>query len=280
MIEIRLLEQNVRYLSLVSLVFLLNISTSVSAEEQTQWHYRLGIHDFVVDEENSHTFGANMSLSIAHRTAADIQLSALLDIYLDVDVDDLDPDHIPVWFKSDSAAIGELYRFAPVFFLGWQVDLQGKRNTVSSVEKQLKLFPALTANYQGKLTQAQLKAGAGYYFLEIDDDVPKNRGYDRDDLGNKEFAYTLMGSFGADVTPKLHMSFAAQTWHDGDAWLEDQYRFDLTYQTDFWAEHSQWVLNVEHTQYNLDHYAKSDMDLPILPWDDDTLVRLSLMVPW
>lgn len=273
-----------RYLSLASLAFLLNLSTSVSAEEQTQWHYSLGIHDFVVDEENSHTFGANMSLYIAHQTASDIQLSALLDVYLDVDVDDLDPDHIPVWFKSDYAAIGELYRVNPAFFLGWQVDLQGKRNTVSSVEKQIKLFPALTANYQGQRMLAQLKAGAGYYFMEIDDDVPRTRGYDRGDFGNDGLAYTAMGSFGLDITPKLHMNIAAQTWHDGDAWLEDQYRFDLTYQTNFWAEHSQWVLDIEHTQYNLDHYAKVDVNspdyLPILPWDNDTLVRLSLIVPW
>ncbi|PIW61944.1 hypothetical protein [Shewanella sp. CG12_big_fil_rev_8_21_14_0_65_47_15] len=273
-----------RYLSLVSLVFLLNLSTSVSAEEQTQWHYSLGIHDFVVDEENSHTLGANMSLLIAHRTASNIQLLASLDVFLDVDVDDLDPDHIPIWFKSDYAAIGELYRFNPEFFFGWQVDLQGKRNTVSSVEKQLKLFPALTANYQDQRMQAQLKAGAGYYFMEIDDDVPRTRGYDRGDFGNDGLAYTAMGSFGVDITPQLHMSAAAQTWHDGDAWLEDQYRFDLTYQTNFWAEHSQWVLSVEHTQYNLDHYAKVDVNspeyLPILPWDNDTLVRLSLIVPW
>ena len=33
----------------------------------------------------------------------------------------------------------------------------------------------------GEVLRASLKAGAGWFFLEIDDDVPKTRGYDRDE---------------------------------------------------------------------------------------------------
>ena len=270
------------YLNLALVCAALCASGTLKAEEQTQWHYSLGIHDFIV--EDSHTPGVNASLLIEHRTQTDILLTAAIDIYFDIDTDKLDPDHIPVWFKSDYAASGELYRVNPEFSLGWQLDLQGKRNTVSSVEKQVKLFPELTANFGGQQLQAQLKAGAGYYYLEIDDDVPKTRGYDRSDFGNSEFAYTLMGQLGIDATAELHMQVAAQTWQDDDQWLERQYRFEMSYQTDFWYPSSQLVLSAEHTQYNLDHYAKVDVNsadyLPILPWDSDTLVRLSLVIPW
>lgn len=275
-------ESKVNYLNSALVCLALCLSSALQAEEQTQWHYSLGSHDFVV--EDSHTLGVNASLLLEHKTQSDILLTAALDAYIDVDVDKLDPDHIPVWFKSAYAASGELYRVNPAFSFGWQFDLQGKRNTVSSVEKQAKVFPGLTANFDGQALQAQLKAGAGYYYLEIDDDVPRTRGYDRGDFGNGTFAYTFMGSVGANVTPKLHMQVAAQTWQDEDQWLENQYRFELSYQTDFWRPNSVLMLSAEYTQYNLDHYAKVDVNsaeyLPILPWDSDTLVRLSLVVPW
>ncbi|MGL4834458.1 MAG: hypothetical protein ACRCXH_08610 [Shewanella sp.] len=272
-----------KQINLVLAVLGLGLSTWAHADEATQWHYSLGIHDFVVNDEHSHTFGGNASLIIEHRTPSAILLSAFLDAYVDVDIDKLDPDHIPLWFKSDYAAIGELYRSTPSLTFGWQVDLQGKRNTVSSVEKQLKFFPALTANYQSGQLLTQLKMGAGYYFLEIDDDVPKTFGYKRSDYGNSEFAYTLMGKMGGAITPTLSLHGAIQTWHDGNVWLEHQYRFELTYQNDFWVKGSQWALTAEHTQYHLDHYTKTEVGSPtepILPWNDDTLLRLSLIVPW
>ena len=50
--------------------------------------------------EDSHTLGVNASLLLEHKTQSDILLTAALDAYIDVDVDKLDPDHIPVWFKS------------------------------------------------------------------------------------------------------------------------------------------------------------------------------------
>ncbi|MGL5359081.1 MAG: hypothetical protein ACRDBI_05095 [Shewanella sp.] len=258
-------------------------ATWAHADEATQWHYSVGIHDLMVSDENSHTFGGNASLIITHQTPSAILLSAFLDAYIDVDKDKLDPDHIPLWFKSEYAASGELYRNSPTASLGWKVDLQGKRNTVSSVEKQIKLFPALTANYQGEQLLSELKLGAGYYFLEIDDDVPKTFGYKRSDYGNSEFAYTLMGTMGGAITPKLSLHGSAQTWHDGNARLEDQYRVELTYLTDLWVKHSQWALTAEHTQYHLEHYTKAATDSPaqpILPWDNDTLLRLSFIVPW
>ncbi|MCH1929233.1 hypothetical protein L9G16_03495 [Shewanella sp. A25] len=273
-----------RNLPLTPWLLLCGLSSSVYAQGGMQWHYSMGVHDFIVEQESSHTFGINGNIMVDYTTASDIYLSGMIDMFIDVDKDELDPDHIPVWFKSDYVASGEFYHTNPKWFFGWQVDLQGKRNTVSSIEKQGKFFPALTANFKGTETQAQFKIGPGYYYLEIDDDVPKTRGYHRGEFGNGEFAYTVMGSFGFDFNSTLNINFAAQTWSDGDKWLEDQYRFVMGYDTDFWAKNSQWQLYVEHTEYNLDHYAigstHSPDYVPILPWDNDTLVRFSLVVPW
>ncbi len=278
-----------RYLSLPITLLCVGFIPSLWAKNTadiygTQWHYSMGIHDFIVEQESSHTFGIDGNIKVEHLTDSDIYLSGVLDVFIDADVDKLDPDHIPVWFKSDYVASGSFYRVAPEFFFGWQVDLQGKRNTVSSIEKQGKLFPAMTINYQSQATQAQLKMGSGYYYLEIDDDVPRTRGYERGDFGNGEFAYTIMGGLGFEFTPKFMMQFAAQTWNDGDKWLEDQYRFLFSYQTQVWKKNSQWQLDIERTKYNLVHYAKGNERfpdyVPILPWDSDTLVRFSLVVPW
>ena len=59
--------------------------------------------------------------------------------------------------------------------LQWQVTLDGKRNTVSSVEKQSKLFPAIVARFDNQKFYAGLTLGGGHYMLEIDDDVPRER---------------------------------------------------------------------------------------------------------
>lgn len=81
------------YLNSALVCLALCLSSALQAEEQTQWHYSLGSHDFVV--EDSHTLGVNASLLLEHKTQSDILLTAALDAYIDVDVDKLDPDTYP-----------------------------------------------------------------------------------------------------------------------------------------------------------------------------------------
>ncbi|SQH78235.1 protein of unknown function [Shewanella benthica] len=75
-----------------------------------------------------------------------------------------------------------------------------------------------------------------------------------------------------------------QHWNDGSEWLENRYSVALNYAANTWIEGRVFVVSVEHSEYNLDPYAKVAVDdadyLPILPWDKDTLVRFHIDMPW
>ena len=257
------------------------ISPSVQALD---WRLGIGGHDYYVDEADSHTFGAQVHLSLKHLTQSDILLSGKLNIYIDNDVDELDPDHIPIWFSSEYAAEGELFQLSSSSSINWDVTLSGKRNTVSSVEKQLKLFPTIGYQYQTAPFSAEVKAGPGYYFLEIDDDVPRMRGYDREDFQNKTGAYTVAANTHFDIGSSFDLGLSLQHWNDGSAWLENEAEATLSYDAHEWRDDSLLIVSLKYTEYNLDPYARGMTDdpdyLPILPWNKDLLVQVSFNMPW
>jgi hypothetical protein len=152
------------------------ISTQSQAAEPIQWQYAVGVHDMFVPDVSSGTAGVFGGVYLQHLTKQDILLTGELEVLLDHDKDHLDSDHVPVWFKTAFLAKGNLLQPAKPLALNWVVDWVGKRNTVSSVEKQLKIFPGLEAEYKQQQWSAAAKLGAGYYYLEIDDDAPKPRG--------------------------------------------------------------------------------------------------------
>ncbi|MCG9738145.1 DUF481 domain-containing protein [Shewanella insulae] len=248
------------------------------------WRLGIGGHDYYVDEADSHTLGAGVSIALTHLTEREIKLTGELNIFVDHDVDELDPDHIPVWFSSYYSAGGDLFSLSQHSRLFWDVSLGGKRNTVSSVEKQVRLFPALGYGYQREGFQADVKLGGGYYFLEIDDDVPRMRGYDREDFQNKTGAYTLAAATQFVLGKDFELNLAAQQWHDGSDWLESQLEARLSYDADHWSSKSQLIFSVKYNEYNLDPYARVPVDspdyLPILPWNKDLFVRVYFDMPW
>ena len=97
-------------------------------------------------------------------------------------------------------------------------------NTVSSVEREITALPAIMAGYDGSILQPSLKAGAGWFFLEIDDDVPKTRGYDRDDFRNSTFAYKAAADLTDHGRRVLQIFGQAQEWWDSHDWLQTQYK--------------------------------------------------------
>ena len=246
------------------------------------WYITYGIHDFQV--ESSDTFGGNVAVSFDYLSDSGIIARGNADIYVDIDKDKLDPDHIPVWFKSAYYIRGNLLKPTENWALDWQVDLRGKRNTVSSVEKQIKFYPSLNLAYSRPAFGGNLQAGVGYFFLEIDDDVPKSRGFVRGQFGNDATAWTTDVSGYLMLAPGWKLDAGYEYWADGSETLETKYRASLSVDTSHWVEHSLVVLSMEHSQYNLDHYnilPKDDPDyLAILPWDRDTLFRLSMTLPW
>lgn len=253
-------------------------ATGASASTAADWRYWVGVHDFIVDEVDSHTYGLGGGIQGDERTDSGRHYFGSLDLYWDHDQDDLDPDHIPIWWQLHAGTDGELWRASPVVHVDWTADLDTRVNTVSSVERQIEVLPALVARYDGETLAASFKAGIGYWFLEIDDDAPKERGYVRDDLRNT----TLAGSLAADASIKLgswKLVGWAQEWWDDETWLHARYAAELHFDLKGGSKHSEVVLDTEVNQYNLDVYRVAGA-VPILPWDDDLFVRLYFVTAW
>jgi hypothetical protein len=65
--------------------------------------------------------------------------------------------------------------------------------------------------------------------------------------------------------------------------LETKYFAALDWDLSRVIPHADLMFSVETTQYNLDPYAPTNAApgyLPILPWDDERLIKLSVNVQW
>jgi hypothetical protein len=247
------------------------------------WRYSVGVHDFAVPDVDSDTYGINGSVSVDKHTAAGRHVYGSAVVYLDRDKDDLDPDHIPIWWQLHVGTDGDLWQ-GDRTRLGWNANVDTRMNTVSSVEREIFAMPALVAAYDANIFRASAQTAAGWFFLEIDDDVPKSRGYvreERSDFRNNAFGYSL----AADMTLKLGSSFTvygqAQEWWDSHDWLQTHYRVALTMAAGHSHEQSsEFVLSADFNEYNLDPYFRPNVGVPILPWDNDVLIRLSYETDW
>lgn len=251
--------------------------------ESVDWRYSMGLHDLAVPDVSSDTFGIDASVSVDKRSIAGRHYYGSFDLLVDHDQDHLDSDHIPIWWMLHLGADGDWLPLGRDGYFGWTADLNTRMNTASSIERQIKALPAVVLGYRGDAVQASLKAGVGYFFQEIDDDAPKERGFDRTGLRHT----TVAESYGATVSARLgsgwRLAGRAQEWDDGGDWLESEYDAELHVDVSRWfkAEGSELVLSAEVHEYNLDLYPRSaDGDLPVLGWNDDLLIRLSYSVPW
>ncbi len=248
-----------------------------------EWNISYGLHDLMVEQAGSHTLGGNIGVFFIHQTEADILFTGNVEVFVDNDKDKLDPDHIPVWFKSYFLLTKQLHVLSKQSALNWFVELDEKRNTVSGVEQQVRIFPGLDLQYKANNFDIKTKLAGGYYFLEIDDDAPSENGYSRDYLQNKTFALLAGATININAAQDLTLGATVQQWHDGDQWLENQFKGNVTYHTNKWIDKSTITLSVEHTKYNLTPFdnmsAENPSYQPVLNWDNDTLFRLYMTIP-
>jgi hypothetical protein len=152
-------------------------------------------------------------------------------------------------------------------------------NTVSSIEQYLKAGAGLGLNYHASSLSFGLKVLGGTYYLELDDDVPKKNGYSRDELGGDfKGAYAYVASINAQLSEKLSAELVYSEWYDSDEWLEKYFELQFKYDTTLWSQDSTIQLSLEDTTYNLSSLEKNNV--PILPWDNDMLLKLSVHVPF
>ena len=113
--------------------------------------------------------------------------------------------------------------------------------------------------------------------MELDDDVPEERGYGRDELGGDfQGAYAYVASINAQLSDQLSVGVAYSEWYDSDEWLEEFFELSVKYDTTLWNQDSTIQFSLEDTTYNLSSLEKNNV--PILPWDNDMLLKLSIII--
>jgi len=263
---------NHRYIKFALPLSILLLAGGTGTAHADEWRYWLGLHDFNVPDVDSHTYGVFVGASVDKQTKSGRHFVASADVFADRDKDDLDPDHIPIRWDVHAGTDGEFWQGSHTH-LGWTANFDTRMNTVSSVEREMTALPAIVGRYEGNFLRTSLKTGAGWFFLEIDDDVPKTRGYERGEFRNSTFAYTVAADVSIRLGDCCKIAGMAQEWWDSDVSLQTQYQAALHFDAGHWRKDSELMLSVDHYEYNLDPYQNPGA-LPILPWNDDFLVRL------
>jgi len=233
-----------------------------------KWRGRFGVSDFHVYDSN--TFGVGIGIKGNYVTASGIQLELLLTVTADFDRKELDSDHIPVWSRSYFKAEKEFLAFSPAFNLLGTGDFEHKMNTVSSIEQSADLMAGIKLLYETGRGELLAKFGAGGYYLEIDDDLPREYSdYQRNDLSNGELAWFQEYKGRLEFAEKFSLSARYKNFRSFDSVsLETRKELELAYH---FRPDKQFVLKAEKTWYNLDEFerAAGDNGLKALPFDDD-----------
>jgi hypothetical protein len=237
------------------------------------WKYSLGIHDMSVRAVDSTTYGIGGHAEVDATTSAMRHLYGSFDVYVDHDTDHLDPDHIPVWWETDIGVDAKWFEGSRKMFVGWALNQDTRMNTVSSIERQIHMLPAIEGGFAGDNVRAALKGGYGYNFLEIDDDAPRLRGYDRTNLRQTTTAAALVGDTTIRIGESWQVLGHAEKWWDKNTWIQTQWLAGFRLATEQLAQGSQISFTVEHNEYNLDRYATPGLP-PVLAWDDDLMFKL------
>lgn len=258
--------------------FLLTVVSVALYANPLKLEYSYGVHDFIVDNEY-HTLGINAGIYMNQTSQNGMNHSGYFEALVDYDKEELDPDHIPVWFRANYELDKVLFQINENFDIKGVFDFDWKMNTVSSIEQNLKSGLGLGFDYHASSISFGLKVLGGTYYLELDDDVPEENGYNRDELGGDfQGAYAFAANIGNQFTEDLFAQIEYSEWHDNDEWLEKYLAFKIKYDTTLWNKDASIQFSLENTEYNLSSYEKDDV--PILPWNDDMLVKLSVHIPF
>jgi hypothetical protein len=236
------------------------------------WRWRLGLTDFRVEDSNA--FGVAGAVKGLYETAHGVKLKLFLSTIVDNDRDHLDSDHIPVWFKNYLKAEKEWVTFGRNFNLDATLDLNHKMNTLSSIEQSADLMPGIKLDFETARIGLFAKLSAGFYYLEIDDDLPEEYSdYRRDDLDNSEFAWSQEYHGRWSMTDRFTVTGKYKDFRNNDGeTLETREKLKFSFRLNV---HQLVAFAMEKTEYNLDQFERSagDNGLQILPFNKDTFYQ-------
>ncbi len=253
-----------------------------------------GTHDFMVSDivddtpkdgivaGTSHTLGLNVGLIARHTTPSNIHFLAKIETFLDGDTDHLDPDHIPVWFAFLFDVDGTISNIDAYNTLKWYVLMDNKQNTVSCVEREIRQHLGLGYSFNRSDFSFALNGYMGFYYIEIDDDTPVARGYSRQDTDDGEASNLFEVKMAYKFSKNLQLLGYARQYsaNMGMENLERNYELLVAYRGfDYLSEKSTLNFEVKHTEYNLERFFKNPPAIPILPFDNETLIQATLTLP-
>ncbi len=267
------------------------LSSIVSAVD---FEASVGVHDFMVtDIKNdvaadgissgtSHTLGVNAAIYVKHQTKNDIKFLAKAEAFLDRDKDHLDPDHIPIWFDFLLDINGPIYTINENNSFKWYILMDNRQNTVSCIEREVRQHFGAGYEYKNGGFSVDFNAYAGFYYIEIDDDTPGARDYSRQDTDDGEASNVLEVEAQYDFNKNwsLYANVKRYAANTGMENLEDNVEALLTYKgNEFLSDGATLNFKVKYVQYNFDRFYRSDIGVPILPFDNDTLIQAYVTLP-
>jgi hypothetical protein len=254
----------------------------------------VGLHDFMVSDikndvvadgisaGTSHTFGLNAAIYVKHQTKNNINFLAKAEAFLDNDKDHLDPDHLPVWFDFLLDINGLVYTVNERNSFKWYVLMDNRQNTVSCIEREVRQHLGLGYEYNNGGFTFDFNAYAGFYYIEIDDDTPVARGYSRQDTDDGEASNVLEleAQYNFNKAWSLYGGIKRYAANTGMEKLEDNAELLLTYKgSEFLSDGATLNLKVKYVEYDLDRFYRTDIGVPILPFDNDTLIQAYVTLP-
>ena len=252
-----------------------------------------GVHNFIVSDiqndvptdgisaGNSHTLGLHVGGFVNHTTPSNINLFAKIEVLFDNDKDNLDPDHIPIWFDSLVDIDGPVYSINKYNDIRWHLVMDNKQNTVSCIEREMRQHVGVGYQYTNKGLTFELNTYLGFYYIEIDDDTPLNRGYTRQDTDDGEASHVFELEVEYTFNREWSLYAKAKTYipNVGDERLEDNFETRLTYINSWFGEGTTMNFKVKHVKYNFDRFYKDPPGVSILPFDNETLIQAYCTIP-
>ena len=272
------------------LLFIAFVTTSLNAYN---FEATLGIHDFMVrdiktnnlpshiKDGTSHTLGGNIGIVLRHQTKNGINIYAKAETFVDNDKDKLDNDHIPIWFDFVVDIDGIISKYNQNNEFKWYVYLDNRQNTVSCIEREVRQHLGVGWRYFNRNFEFALKGYLGFYYIEIDDDTPVSRGYNRMDLDNGEASNVLEAKIAYQITKDFNIMAKAKRYsaNAGFKEMESDYEVRMRYENiDFLTDGASINFLVKYAKYNFDDFNEGHT-LPILPWDNDTLIQTFVSFP-
>ena len=230
-----------------------------------------GVRDFYIPDDKTHTIGFDLGLDANGVGRYEIVQKAHLEAAAEYDKHEHDSDHIPVLFSGTYKAEKPLLRFGYDFYFIGKFDIDWRMNTVTGIEQSFNTAINGGIRYEKNGFSAQIDLFGGCYYLEIDDDTPREFGYTRSELKRG-----LKGAYGtwAEISYKKN-GFSAlvsyRAWREKSFWTERYTTFELEKEQ---TNGKKVGLRIKNTIYNLD--PLNIAPYPILPWNNDIVFLLYL----